>query len=132
MKTPDLKKTNTLLNLISHQPDIIKNYLYATDPFEAKYQLLINSNEGVGVKEHYNDSKVSIGYPNDMDDIYENIKEYSLNEERKILIVFDDTIADMFSNKKAVFFFYCTVLFCCTKNIKLNSTYCFIMRVPSK
>ena len=44
-----------------------------------------------------------------MDDIYENIKEYSLNEERKILIVFDDTIADMFSNKKAVFFFYYTV-----------------------
>ena len=35
-----------------------------------------------------------------MDDIYNNIKEYNLNEERKILTVFDDMIADMLSNKK--------------------------------
>ena len=35
-----------------------------------------------------------------MDDIYENIKEYDPHKNRKILIVFDDMIADMFSNKK--------------------------------
>ena len=35
-------KTNLLLNLISHQQDIDKIYLYATDPNETKYQLLIN------------------------------------------------------------------------------------------
>ena len=35
-------KTNTLLNFISHQPDTDQTYLYAKDPFEAKYQMLIN------------------------------------------------------------------------------------------
>ena len=34
-------KTNTLLNLIKNQPDIDKIYLYAKDPYEAKYQYLI-------------------------------------------------------------------------------------------
>ena len=38
----DLKKTNALLNLISQQPDIDKIYLYAKDPYEPKYHLLIN------------------------------------------------------------------------------------------
>ena len=41
-----------------------------------------------------------IEYSNDMDDIYKNIGEISLNKKRKILIVFDDTIADMLSNKR--------------------------------
>ena len=35
-----------------------------------------------------------------MDDIYKNIEEYNLNKKRKILLVFDDMIADMLSNKK--------------------------------
>ena len=35
-----------------------------------------------------------------MDDIYKNIEEYNPNKQRKILIAFDDMIADMFSNKK--------------------------------
>ena len=39
-------------------------------------------------------------YPNDMNDIYKNIEEYNPNKKRKILIVFDDTIADILSNKK--------------------------------
>ena len=34
-----------------------------------------------------------------MDDIYENINEYNPSKERKILIVFDDMISDMLSNK---------------------------------
>ena len=38
-------KTNALLNLINNQPDIDKTYLYAIDPFEAKYQYLINKRE---------------------------------------------------------------------------------------
>ena len=49
-------KTNSLFNLISHQPDIDKIYLYAKDPFEAKYQLLINKREITDLK-HFNDSK---------------------------------------------------------------------------
>ena len=35
-----------------------------------------------------------------MDDIYKNIEEYNPNKKRKILIVFDDMIADTLSNKK--------------------------------
>ena len=50
-------KTNPLLNLINHEPDIDKIYLYAKDPYEANYQLL-------------NDSKALIEYSNDLDDIY--------------------------------------------------------------
>ena len=41
-----------------------------------------------------------IEYSNDMDGIYKNIGEINLNKKRKILIVFDDTIADMLSNKR--------------------------------
>ena len=43
-------KTNALLNLINNQPDIDKIYLYAKDPYEAKYQLLINKRESTGLK----------------------------------------------------------------------------------
>ena len=35
-----------------------------------------------------------------MDDIYKNIEDYNPNEKHKTLIIFDDTIADMLSNKK--------------------------------
>ena len=35
-----------------------------------------------------------------MDDIYQNLEEYNPNKKRKILIVFDDMIAGMLSNKK--------------------------------
>ena len=47
-----------------------------------------------------NDCKAFIEYSNDMDDIYKNIEEYNPSKKRKILIVFDDMIADMLSNKK--------------------------------
>ena len=49
---------------------------------------------------HFNDSKAFIDYLNGMNDIYENNKEYNPNKKRKKSIVFDDMIADMFSNKK--------------------------------
>ena len=51
------KKTNALLNLINNQPDIDKIYLYAKDPYEAKYQYLINKREKVGL-DHFDDPKV--------------------------------------------------------------------------
>ena len=47
-----------------------------------------------------NDSKAFIEYSNDMDNIYKNIEEYNPNKKYKILIVFDDMIAGMVSNKK--------------------------------
>ena len=92
-------KTNALLNLINNQPDIDKIYLYAKDPHEAQYQFLINKRESTG-QNHFNDPKAFIEYSNDMEDVYENIDEYNINKERKILIVFDDMIADMINNKK--------------------------------
>ena len=92
-------KTNALLNLIENQPDIDKIYLYAKDPYEAKYQYLINKREGVGI-DHFNDPKAFIEYSNDMQDVYKNIEEHNADTERKILIVFDDMIVDMINNKK--------------------------------
>ena len=47
-----------------------------------------------------NNSKAVIEYLNDKDDIHKNIEEYSLNKKRKVLIIFDDMIADMCSNEK--------------------------------
>ena len=56
-------------NLISHQLNIYKNYLYAKDPHEAKYQLLITKNESTGLK-YINDYKAFSEYSDDMDNIY--------------------------------------------------------------
>ena len=65
-------KTNVLLNLIENQSDIEKIYLYAKDPYEAKYQYLTDKRESVGVN-HFNDPKPFIEYSNDMRDVYKNI-----------------------------------------------------------
>ena len=92
-------KNNALLNLIENQPDIDKIYLYAKDPYEAKYQYLINIHEKVDI-DHFDDHKVFIEYSNDMHDVYKNIDEYNIDKERKISIVFDVMIADMINNKK--------------------------------
>ena len=92
-------KTNALLNLIDNKPDIDKIYLYAKDPYEDKYQFLINKRESIGLK-HFNDPKAFIEYSNDMHDVYKNIDDYNPDKENKILIVFDDMIADMINNKK--------------------------------
>ena len=92
------RKTNSLFNFIIHQPGIDKIYLYAKDPYEAKYQLLINKREGTGLK-HLNDSKAFIECSNDMDDISKHVEEYNPNKTHKTLIVFDDMIAVRLSNK---------------------------------
>ena len=65
-------KTNVLLNIKENQPNIDKIYLYAKDPYEAKYQYLINKRESVGIN-HFNDPKAFIEYSNDMRDVYKNI-----------------------------------------------------------
>ena len=56
-------------NLINDEPDIDKIYLYAKDPYKAKYILLINKREITGLK-YSNDSKAFIEYSNYMDDIF--------------------------------------------------------------
>ena len=76
-------KTNALLNLIENQPDIDKIYLYAKDPYEAKYQYLINKREGVGIN-HFKDLKAFIEYSNDMRNVYKNINHYNPDEKKYI------------------------------------------------
>ena len=67
-------KTNLLFNLINRQWDIHKIYLYAKDPYEAKYLIFINETQSTGLK-HYNNSKAFTEYSNDMDDIHKNFEE---------------------------------------------------------
>ena len=73
--------------------------MYAKDQYEAKYQYLINIRESAGLN-HLNDPKAFIMYSNNMQDIYKDIDEHNVDKERKILIVFDDMIANMINNKK--------------------------------
>ena len=91
-------ETNALLNLINNQPHIDKIYLYEKDPYEAKYQYLINKREKVGLN-HFNDPKAFMDYSNDMHDVYKNTEDYNTDKETKVLIVFDDMIADMINKK---------------------------------
>ena len=140
-------KRNALLNLINNQPDIDKIYLYAKGPYESKYQYLINKCEKVGL-DHFNDSKAFTEYSNDIQDAYKNIDKYNTDKERKILIVFDDMIADMINNKKLnsivtelfirgrklniSLVFITQSYFKVPKDVRLNSTHFFIMKIPNK
>ena len=135
------------MNLIENQPEIDKIYLYAKGPYEAKYQYLINKRENVGIN-HFNDPKAFIEYSNDMHDVYKNIHEYSLDKENKILIVFDDMIADMIHNKKLnsivtelfirgrklniSLVFITQSYFKVPKDVRLNTTHFFIAKIPNK
>ena len=91
-------KTNTLLHLISNLHPIDKIYLYAKDIHEPKYEYLINKREQAGIK-NLNDPKAFIEYSDDMNDVLDNINNYNKNREKKVLIVFDDMIADIEYNK---------------------------------
>ena len=73
--------------------------MYAKDLSESKYEYLIGIRENTGIK-HLNDLKAFIECSNTMDDVYKNIDNCSPNRNRKILIVFDDMIADIMTNKK--------------------------------
>ena len=53
--------------------------MYAKDPYEAKYQLLMNKRESTGLK-NFNDPKAFIEYSNHMQDVYKNIDEYNLDK----------------------------------------------------
>ena len=76
------RKTNAVLNLISNQPDIDKIYLYAKDPYEAKYQYLFEKREKVGLN-HYEDPEAFIECSKDMQDVYKNVGEYILGKNVK-------------------------------------------------
>ena len=91
-------KTSTLLHLINNLHPIDKIYLYAKDLSDTKYELLINKREQVGIK-NLNDPHAFIEYSNDMDDVHDDINNYNRNRDKKVLIVFDDMIADIMSSK---------------------------------
>ena len=96
-----LGKTNVLLNLIEEQDDIDKIYLYAKDLSESNYEFLIKKREDVGTN-HFNDPNafIILMCSNRMDDVYQNIDNYNPSRKTKILIVFDDMITDIMSDKK--------------------------------
>ena len=135
------------MNLISNQQDIDKIYLYAKDPYQVKYQYLINKREKVGL-DHFKDPKVFMEYSNDMEDVYKNTENYNSGKKRKILIVFDDMTADMINNKKLnpvvielfirgrklniSILFITQSYFKVPKDVRLNSIHFFIMKIPNK
>ena len=132
-------KTNTLLHLINNLHPIDKIFLYAKDLSEPKYEFLINKREQAGIK--------NLNDPHD-DDVFDDINNYNKNRDKKVLIVFDDMIADiMSSNKfKAIIkelFISCRKLnisivfitqsyFRTPKDARLNSTHYVIMKIQSK
>ena len=135
------------MNLINNQPDIDKIYSYAKDPYKAKYQYLIKKREKVGSNQ-FDDHKAFIEYSNDMQDVYKNIEYYNPGKKRKVLIVFDDMIADMINNNKLnpvvtelfirgrklniSIVFITQSYFKVPKDVRLNSTHIFIMKIPNK
>ena len=92
------RKTNALLNLIKKKK-IVYAYLYANNLNKPKYQFLIKKREDAGIK-HLNDPKAFIEYSTYMDDVYNNVDDYNPTRNRNIIIMFDDMIADIMTNKQ--------------------------------
>ena len=82
-----------------------------------------------------------------MQDLYKNIEEYHISRKRKLLIVFDDMIADLINNKKfnpvvtELFIrgrklnisvvFIMKLYFKVPKDVRLYSNHFFIMKIPN-
>ena len=140
-------KTNTLLHLINNLHSIDKIYLYAKDTNEPKYEYLINKREQAGIK-NLNDPHAFIEYSDDMDDVLDDINNYNKNRDKKVLIVFDDMIADIEYNKKfkriikELFYrahkinvsivFITQSYFRALKDARLNSTHYILMKIGNK
>ena len=121
--------------------------MYAKDLSEPKYKYLIKNRKNAGIK-HVNDGNAFIEYSNTMDDVYKNIDDYNPNRRRKILTVLDDMIADIMTNKKfqaiiKELFIRCKKInislvfitqsyFSVPKDVRLNSTHYFIMKIDNK
>ena len=90
-------KINALLNLIHNQPDIDKIYLCPKDPYEAKYQYVINKHEKVGL-----DTLMILKFLLNTQmkcKMFVKVAECYLGKKRKVLIVFDDIIIDMINSQ---------------------------------
>ena len=140
-------KTNTLLHLINYLHPIDKIYLYAKYIHEPKYEYLINIREQAGIK-NLNDPQAFIKYSDNMNDVLDDINNYNKNRDKKVLIVFDDMIADVEYNKnfkriiKELFnrarkinlsiVFITQSYFSALKDARLNSTHYIIMKINNK
>ena len=133
-------KTNALLNLINHVLNIDNIYLYSKintkQNFYSKNMKMLEQSILMIQKLLLNIQTIWM------------IKDYDPNKKRKILIVFDDMIADMLSNKKLnpivtelfirgrklniSLVFITQSYFAVPKNIRLNSTHYFVMKIPNK
>ena len=108
---------------------------------------MIKKRENGGIK-NLNDPSGCIEYSNTMDDVYSNIDDYNPKRKRKVLIVFDDMIADIMANKRFAaiireLFIRCRKLnislvfiiqfyFRVPKDVRLNSTHYLIMEIFSR
>ena len=140
-------KTNILLHLIDKFHPIDKIDLYGKDTDEDKYQYLINKREQVGIK-NLNDPHAFIEYSNGMNDVLEDINNYNKNRDKKVLIIFDDMIADTMRSKKfkaivKELFIRCRKLnisivfirqsyFRTPKDARFNSTHYILMKIGNK
>ena len=143
-------KTNALLHLIQNLNDINpieKTYLYAKDLSEPKYEFLINNRKNAGIK-NCNDPNAFIEYFNTMNDVFSNIDHYNTKRKGRVLIVFDDIIADIMTNKRfesiiKELFIRCRKLnisivvitrsyFRTPRDARLNSTHYLLMKIQSK
>ena len=109
--------------------------MYAKDLSKTNYQFLIKKCEDAGIK-HLNDPSALIEYSNTMDDVYNSIDHYNPKRKRKILIVFDDMIADIITNKRfqaiiKELSIRCRKLNTCLE-VRLNSTHYLIMKIYNK
>ena len=143
----DSGKTNTLLHLINNFHPIDKIYLYAKDKDEKKYQFLINKRVQAGIK-NLNDPHAFIEYSNDINDVLDDINNYNKNRDKKVLIIFDDMIADIMRSEKfkpivKELFIRCRKLnisivfitqsyFRAPKDSRLNSTHYILMNIGNK
>ena len=140
-------KTNTLIHLINDLHPIDKIYLHAKDIHEPKYEYLINKREQAEIK-NLNDLHAFIEYSDDMNDVLDDIKKYNKNRDKKVLMVFDDMIADIEYNKnfkriiKELFYrarkikvsivFITQSYFRALKGATLNSTHYILMKIGNK
>ena len=141
-------KTNYLLNSTKKDSNIVdKIYLYAKDLEEPKYKLLIDKREKAGINFN-NDPTAFIEYSNSMDDILSNIEDYNKKRKRKILIIFDDMISHVMSDRRAqqIFkglFIRCRKLsislcfltqsyFSVPKDVRLNFTHYILFKLNNK
>ena len=141
------RKTNTLLHLTNNLHPIDQIYLYAKGIHEPKYEYLINKREQAGIK-NVNDPHAFIEYSDDMNDVLDDINNYNKYRNKKILIVFDDMIADIEYNKnfkriiKELFYrarkinvsivFITQSYFRALKDARFNSTHYILMKIGNK